>query len=200
MYATIANRIMPLENSLARNAVLAVVGSLFVALAAQIRVPFWPVPMTLQVLAVLLVGGAYGARLGAATLALYMVEGALGLPFFSGGKSGILDAKIAWLLYPSFGYLVGFVLAAFTMGRMAELGWITSGRRMIAAALCSAALVYVPGLLWLGIWASVSMGLNMGQAVAFAFSKGLVPFIPADIIKAVIAGLGLVGGWRLAKR
>jgi len=200
MNATIATRLMPMENTLARNAILAIAGSLVVAAAAQVRVPFWPVAMTLQTLAVLMIGGAYGARLGAATLVLYMLEGAIGLPFFTGAKAGIFDAKIAWLPYSNLGYLLGFIVAAWAMGRLAEMGWISSARRMVAAGLGSAALVYVPGLIWLGVWAAVSLHLGAGEAFSFALVKGFVQFIPADILKAVIAGLGLAGGWSLFKR
>ena len=200
MNATLATRLTPISNAMLRNFLLAIAGSLIVAGAAQIRVPFWPVAMTLQTLAVLLIGGAYGARLGAATLVLYMLEGAIGLPFFTGLKSGIFDAKIAWLPYSNLGYLIGFVLAAWAMGYLAEKGWITSARRMVAAGLGSAALVYVPGLIWLAIWAGVSLHLNVGDAFSFSLMKGFVPFIPADIMKAVIAGLGLAGGWSLMKR
>lgn len=200
MNATLAERLSPISNVMLRNILLAVAGSLLVAGAAQVRVPFWPVAMTLQTLAVLLIGGAYGARLGAATLVLYMIEGAIGLPFFTGAKAGIFDAKIAWLPYSNLGYLIGFVLAAWAMGMLAEKGWISSARRMVAAGLGSAALVYVPGLIWLGIWAAVSLKLNVGEAISFSVMKGFVPFIPADIIKAVIAGLGLAGSWSLLKR
>ena len=200
MNATLVERLAPRSNIMLRNVALAVAGSLLVAGAAQVRVPFWPVAMTLQTLAVLLIGGAYGARLGAATLVLYMIEGAIGLPFFTGFKSGIFDTKIAWLPYSNLGYLIGFVLAAWAMGRLAEKGWITSARRMVVAGLGSAALVYVPGLLWLGIWAAVSLHLNVGDAFSFALVKGFIPFIPADILKAVIAGLGLAGGWALVRR
>ena len=200
MNATLATRLTPISNTMLRNIVLALAGSLIVAGAAQVRVPFWPVAMTLQTLAVLVIGGAYGARLGAATLVLYMIEGAIGLPFFTGAKAGIFDAKIAWLPYSNLGYLIGFVLAAWAMGYLAEKGWITSARRMVVAGFGSAALVYVPGLIWLGIWAAVSLNMSAGDATSFSIFKGLVPFIPADILKAVIAGLGLAGGWSLARR
>lgn len=200
MNATLATRLTPISNTMVRNTLLAVAGSLIVAGAAQVRVPFWPVAMTLQTLAVLVIGGAYGARLGAATLVLYMIEGAIGLPFFTGAKAGIFDAKIAWLPYSNLGYLIGFVLAAWAMGYLAEKGWITSACRMVVAGLASTALVYVPGVIWLGIWAAVSLQMSAGDATQFSIYKGLVPFIPADIIKAVIAGLGLAGGWSLAKR
>ena len=200
MNLTLATRLMPMQNILLRNVFLAVAGSLIVAGAAQVRVPFWPVAMTLQTLAVLMIGGAYGARLGAATLVLYIIEGAVGLPFFTGAKSGIFDGSIAWLPYSNLGYLLGFVLAASAMGYLAEEGWISSARRMVAAGLGSAALVYVPGLIWLAIWASATQHLGAGEAFNFAVLNGFVPFIPADILKATIAGLGLAGGWGLMKR
>ena len=108
---TLANRVWPQANTngLVRNAALAVAGSLLVALAAQINIPMYPVPMTLQTLAVLAIGAAFGARLGAATLALYALEGAVGLPFFAQMKSGL-----AVISGPSGGYIIGFILAART--------------------------------------------------------------------------------------
>jgi biotin transport system substrate-specific component len=201
MNSTIANHITPISNDMTRNIVLAVVGSLIVAGAAQISIPMWPVPMTLQTLAVLAVGGAYGARLGAATLALYAVEGAAGLPFFAGGKHGIFDAKLDYL-FPSgsMGYVVGFILAAALVGYLAQSGWINSFARMIAASLLGAAVLYIPGLLWLGVWAAKTQGMDVAAATQAAFSWGLIPFIPGDIIKAVIAGLGLSATWNGVKK
>jgi biotin transport system substrate-specific component len=138
-----------------RFAVLAIAGSLLVAAAAQITVPMWPVPMTLQTLAVLGVGAAYGARLGAATLGLYALEGAAGLPFFAGGKAGIGDAKLDYFLPAgSMGYVVGFILAAALVGYLVEKGWGATLMKTAAAALIGAAVLYVPGLIWLAIWAS----------------------------------------------
>lgn len=197
MNPTIASRLTPISNEMARNIILAVLGSLIVAGAAQISIPMWPVPMTLQSLAVLVVGGAYGARLGAATLALYAVEGAVGLPFFAGGKHGIFDAKLDYL-FPSgsMGYVVGFILAAALVGYLAQSGWINSFARMIVASLLGAAVLYVPGLLWLGVWAAKTQGMDLSAATNAAFNWGLIPFIPGDIIKAVIAGLGLSSTWK----
>jgi biotin transport system substrate-specific component len=191
-YSLLANRVWPVAGSstLLRNIVLAVAGSLFVAAAAQITVPMWPVPMTLQTLAVLLVGGAYGARLGAATLGLYALEGALGLPFFAGGKSGIADAKLDYFLPAgSMGYVVGFILTAWLVGKLIESGWGSSVLKSVLATLVAAVVLYVPGLIWLGIWAAKTQGMDASAATQAALGWGLYPFIPGDIVKAVIAGL-----------
>ena len=201
MNITLAQRALPLSNATLRNVLLAVGGSLLVAGAAQVSVPMWPVPMTMQTLAVLVVGGAYGARLGAATLALYAVEGALGLPFFAGGKSGLFDGKLDYL-FPSgsMGYVVGFIMAAALVGYLAQSGWITSTLRMVVASLAGAAILYVPGLIWLAIWSAKTMGMDVAGAIQFDWDWGLKTFIVGDVIKALVAGLGLSAGWNALKR
>jgi biotin transport system substrate-specific component len=171
------------SNKLLRNVVLAVVGSLIVAIAAQINIPMIPVPMTLQTLAVLGVGAAYGSRLGAATLALYALEGAVGLPVFAQMKAGA-----AVIAGPTGGYIVGFILAAALLGYLAEQGWSRSIPKMIAASLLGAIVLYVPGLLWLHQFAN-------GWAQTFEW--GITPFVLGDIVKAVLAALGFQAAWSL---
>jgi biotin transport system substrate-specific component len=179
----LSDRLWPASgNALARNAVLAIAGSLIVAAAAQVNVPMLPVPMTLQTLAVLAIGAAYGARLGAITLALYALEGAVGLPVFAEFKSGIM--------LPSFGYVLGFVAAAGLVGWLAERGWDRSGLKMFAAMILGAAVVYVPGVVWLTGW------IGFEKAVQF----GLLPFIAGDVAKAAIAALGFPAIWALLGR
>ena len=194
MNATLAAKIWPQTQSsnLVRNIVLAVIGSLIVAGAAQVTVPMYPVPMTLQTLAVLGIGAAYGARLGAASLLLYAIEGAVGLPFFAGGKSGLFDAKLDYL-FPSgsMGYVVGFILAAWLVGKLVESGWANSLSKSALAALIGGALLYVPGVIWLAIWASKTMNMDAATATTSALSWGLYPFIVGDVIKAVLAGVGV---------
>jgi biotin transport system substrate-specific component len=198
MNATLATRLWPTASNLTRNIILAIAGSLLLAAAANINVPMWPVPMTLQTLAVLLIGGAYGSRLGIATVALYIAEGVVGLPFFAEGHHGLFNAD--GTIFATIGYWFGFVLAAGLVGRLAEAGWINSIPRMIAASLAGAVVLYVPGLIWLGVWAAKTQGMDASAATAAAFNWGLIPFIPGDIIKAAVAGLGLSVTWNGVKK
>jgi biotin transport system substrate-specific component len=192
---TLANRLWPksMASNLVRNAVLAVVGSLLVAVAAQISIPMWPVPMTLQTLAVLAIGAAYGSRLGAATLGLYGLEGAVGLPVFAGAKSGLFDAKLDYLLPAgSMGYVVGFIIAAYLVGKLVESGWANSLFKTVLATLAGAAVLYLPGLIWLAIWASTTGVVPEGQgALEAAIAWGATPFLLGDAVKAIIAGLAV---------
>src|SRR5690349_15200312 len=104
-----------------RWAVLALAGSLLLTASAKAQVPMWPVPMTMQSFVVLVIGMAYGARLAGATVALYLLEGALGLPVFAGTpEKGI---GLAYMAGPTGGYLAGFAVAAVAMGWLAERGW-----------------------------------------------------------------------------
>ncbi|WP_395689415.1 biotin transporter BioY [Aestuariivirga sp.] len=177
----LSDRLWP-NAGLARNAVLALFGSLLVAAAAQVNVPMLPVPMTLQTLAVLMIGAAYGSRLGAATLALYAFEGAIGLPVFAGFKSGVMLA--------SFGYVLGFIAAAYVVGWLAERGWDRTAPRMFAAMLIGAAVLYVPGLIWLAVWIGPEKAIQLG----------LLPFLVGDAVKAAIAAVGFPAAWALLGR
>lgn len=177
----LSDRLWP-ATGLARNVILAVAGSLLVAAAAQVNVPMLPVPMTLQSLAVLMIGAAYGSRLGAATLALYALEGAIGLPVFAGFKSGFMLA--------SFGYVLGFIAAAYVVGYLAERGWDKSIPKMFAAMLIGAAVLYVPGLIWLSAWIGAEKAIELG----------LLPFLVGDVVKAAIAALGFPAAWALLAR
>lgn len=168
-------------NGLGRAAVLAVLGSALVAIAAQISVPMFPVPMTMQTLAVLAIGAAYGARLGAATLALYALEGAIGLPVFAEFKSGA-----AVIAGPTGGYIIGFILAAGLVGWLEERNTDRSILKTFAAVVLGAAILYVPGLIWLH-------GFANGWAQTFEW--GITPFFVGDLLKAALAALGVRGAW-----
>lgn len=162
-----------------RSCCLVVGGVLLVAIAAQIRVPLYSVPITLQSLAVLIIGISYGARLGATTLAFYAIAGAVGLPVFSGFNSG--------LLIPSFGYVIGFVAAAFVVGFLAQRRWDRSLPRMFIAILLGATLVYIPGLIWLSFWVGAEKVVQVG----------LLPFVMNDLIEAAAAAICIPIAWRL---
>ena len=156
------------RGSVLTNVLLVIGASAIIAIAAQIaiNVPFSPVPLTMQPLAVLLVGATLGAKRGAAAAALYLFEGASGLPVFSQGRGGVI-----WLAGPTAGYLMSYPFAAFVAGWFSERGW--SVRGMFAAL----AVIYAGGFLWLAVL----------SGPANAFTWGIAPFIIADVVKV---GLG----------
>jgi biotin transport system substrate-specific component len=185
---------------LLRGAALALAGSLFVALCAQITVPLWPVPVTGQTFAVLSVGLVCGWRIGGAALLLYLVEGAIGLPFFAGGKAGW-----AAVVGPSGGYIWGFVLAAALVGYLAERGWDRNVPRTALAMLLGNIVLYVPGLIWLAMFyagpgqeyiAATGATTAWGAAIA----AGLTPFLVGDLLKLLLAACLIPAVWALLKR
>jgi len=170
----------------AANILLVIGASLFIALAAQIAVPlpFTPVPMTLQPLAVLLVGAALGSNRGAATAMLYLVEGFSGFPVFAQGHFGAL-----WAIGPTAGFLWSYPLAAWLAGRYSERGWGTTMPRAIAGMLVALAVIYVGGWSWLTIVTSP----------AKAFVAGVAPFVLGDVVKVVIGAACLPYAQRLIR-
>ncbi|GAA4008349.1 biotin transporter BioY [Deinococcus rubellus] len=180
------------QSSLLRTVALVVGGAALVAVCAQISVPMFPVPLTLQTLAVLLVGAALGSRQGAAALLTYLAAGAAGLPVFAGGVGSLLSVKTGNLT-PTLGYLLGFVLAAGLVGWLVER--FAADRTpwgMAAAMLVGNAVIYAVGLPVLG----ALTGLH-GQALLGA---GLIPFLPGDLIKLALAAALLPGVWALLRR
>lgn len=174
---------------LARYILLAVAGSIALTVSAKIQVPFYPVPMTMQTFVVLTIGMAYGWRLGGATVLLYLAEGAMGLPVFAGTpEKGI---GLAYMMGGTGGYLVGYVLAAAACGWLAEEGFDRRATSTAFAMLIGNALIYLPGLLWLGM--------------LFGWDKpilawGLTPFVLGDATKILLATAVLPLAWRLVGR
>lgn len=165
--------------------VAVVAGSLLLTLSAKVQVPFYPVPMTMQTLVVIGLGLALGPVRGAAAVTLYLAQGALGLPVFAGTpEKGI---GLAYMMGPTGGYLLGYLPAALLAGWLAERGWDRNVFTAMLAALLAGAVIYVPGLLWLG---SV-IGFDK-PVLAF----GLYPFIPGDIMKAVLAAIAFPAAWK----
>ncbi|MGV3553406.1 biotin transporter BioY [Rhizobium sp.] len=163
---------------LAMDAALVIAGSVLLAAVARITVPFVPVPMTMQPLVVVALGLALGARRGTLAVLVYLAQGAAGLPVFAGTpEKGI---GLAYMAGPTGGFLAGFVLTAFAAGWLAERGWDRSLWKAGLASIFALALMYLPGLLWLG----TIIGFN-GKLLA----AGLYPFIPADLLKAAIAAV-----------
>jgi biotin transport system substrate-specific component len=161
--------------------------SLLVALSAQIVIPIDLVPITGQTFAVLLTGALLGSRMGAAAIIVYLAEGAIGLPFFSGGRGGL-----AHLLGPTGGYLVAFPAGAFIAGAFAEHGW---DKRFFTAA---AAMAIGSIIIMLSGWTWFSLVTNTPMAVSFQTT--VLPFIPGDIIKILLAAALLPTGWKLLRR
>jgi biotin transport system substrate-specific component len=174
------------RSALAYDAALVVGGSLVVALAAQvaIRLPFSPVPITGQTLAVLLIGTLLGSRRGAMSLAAYLLEGLMGLPVFAAGASGP-----AYVCGPTGGYLLGFVAAAFVTGWLAERGWDRGVATTALAMFAGTAAIYAGGLAWLSMFAG-----------AQTLALGLMPFVAGDALKLAIAAAALPAGWKLLSR
>ena len=130
------------QDSLLKQAALVLGGTMFIALAAQVSIPFFPVPLTLQTLAILIVGLTFGARLGAVTLAAYLAEGAMGLPVFANGASAPA------LIGPTAGFLFGFVLMAWVAGLAADRGLTRGVVSTAVVALVASAVLYIPGVAW----------------------------------------------------
>lgn len=171
---------------LARALLLAVAGSLLLALSAQVEIPLVPVPITMQTFVVLVIGVAYGWRLGALTLLLYLVEGAAGLPVFAGGAAGI-----GVLVGPTGGYLLGFVVAAAVCGWLAEKGWGRRPTTTFAAMFIGTLIIYAFGLMQLGTvigWDKPVLEL------------GLYPFLVGDLLKIALAMVVLPGAWKAIGR
>ena len=176
----------------ARGLLLMLAGSAFIALSAQVTVPMWPVPMTGQTFAVLLVGAAYGWRLGGATLLLYMGEGVIGIPVFAKAAFGP-----AVILGPTGGYIMGFVLAAAVVGYLAERGWDRSVWRTALAMLAGNLVIYLFGLPWLAAYLA---GVGNEQPLQAAITFGLVPFLVGDGLKLALAACLLPVAWKYLGR
>jgi biotin transport system substrate-specific component len=171
------------------DAVLVIGGSLFIAALAQvsIKLAFTPVPITLQTFGVLLIGTAYGWRLAGLSIALYLAEIAIGLPFAAEGKSGLEILSIATA---SGGYLWGFLVAGLLCGWLANRGWDRSIRSSISVMLLGTVVIYAFGVTWLA--AAIDVPLVK------AFELGLYPFVIGDLLKLLLAAGLLPTAWNLA--
>jgi biotin transport system substrate-specific component len=169
-----------------RDAALVLGAALLTALCAQISIPVpgSPVPITGQTFAVVLTAAALGAGRGASAQFLYVALGAVGLPFYADGASGV---SVIW--GATGGYLVGFVLAAWVVGRLAERRQDRTVLRAAPAMAAGQLIIFGVGVPWL----AVSAGLSPSAAIA----AGFTPFIVGGIVKAVLAGVLLPSAWRL---
>ena len=160
---------------------LVIFGSLLLAVSAQFKIPLYPVPVTGQTLVVLLIGMTYGLRLGGITMAVYLFEGALGLPVFAGGTAGVVV-----LTGPTGGYLIGFLLAGVAMGYLAERGMGRTAVSTVAAMIVGNCIIYLCGVLWLANF------IGFGQA----FESGVLPFLYGDALKLIVSAGLMPLAWR----
>ncbi|MBN2271818.1 MAG: biotin transporter BioY [Sedimentisphaerales bacterium] len=181
--ATVADILRPCEKryALVYDLALIIGGSLLIAVSAQIAIGF-PVPITGQTFAVLMIAALLGSRRAVACVLTYLAEGAAGLPVFAQANAGLV-------VFRGFtaGYLVGFVVAAFVVGLLAEKGWDRTFGTTVLAMLIGNIIIYAFGLTWL------SCLIGVRDAIA----GGLYPFIPGDILKTVLAAVMLPSAWKL---
>lgn len=172
-----------------RPLLLAFAGSLLLIVSAKFQVPFYPVPMTLQPLVVLLLGVVLGSRLGAATVLLYLAQGAAGLPVFAGTpEKGV---GLVYMVGPTGGYLLGFALAAYVTGWLAERGFDRTRLGTALAMSLGMVVIYSLGLLWLGVFVGYNANL---------LHLGLTPFVLGDVLKIALATLSVPMLWSFLKR
>ncbi len=167
--------------------VLAGIGALVIA--ANIRVPMWPVPITMQTFAVLTIGATFGMRLGLITLLGYLALGAAGVAVFAGDSSGL-----AYMMGPTGGYLVGFVAAAGLMGALARKGWDRSFAGMAGAMVLGNAVIYAFGL------AGMAWLFLAEKGAAWVIQYGMLNFLAGDAVKLLLAALIVPAIWKLARR
>ena len=187
--ATLAAVLWPdRAGSVTRHVMLALAGSALLWISAKIQVPFWPVPMTMQSLVVLVIGAAFGWRLGLAAVMLYLIEGAAGLPVFAGTpEKGI---GLAYMAGPTAGYLAGFLLGVAAIGVLAERGWDRTIGSMFVAMSIGHALILLAGWAWLATLIGPSK----------AWVAGVEPFYAATLVKTGLAALALPAAWRVMRR
>jgi biotin transport system substrate-specific component len=161
---------------------LVVFGIVLLTVSAKIQVPFWPVPMTLQTLAVMGIAAAYGSRLGVATIVAYLAAGFAGAPVFAGAVAGP-----AYFVGPTAGFLAGFVVIAAIVGAAADRGWANNPAKLFGTMLFADIICFALGFTWLAyMFVSPSSGATLGSATAY----GIVSqYFLADLVKIALAAL-----------
>ena len=177
---------------LASNLATVVLGTLLITLCAKINVPVWPVPVTLQGFAIAALSAAFGLRIGVATVALYLVEGAFGLPVFAGASAGI-----PYLMGPTGGFLLGFLIMAAIIGFAADRGASGKPLTLFLAMVVADAVLLVLGFAWLLALAGNAGWIDQSDVVGSAFRGAIQPFVVWDILKMALAALTVTGAWGL---
>jgi biotin transport system substrate-specific component len=165
------------QSKIVKNLFIALIGTIVLAISSKIKIPFYPVPMTMQTLVILMIGIVFGWRLGVVTIALYLFEGIIGLPVFSGTpEKGI---GLMYFTGPTMGYLIGFLVAVFFAGKFNYDNNLIKNFLKLTFAI---SFVYILGLIWLG-------GLIGWDKPIFKL--GAQPFLLAELFKVLIAALAI---------
>lgn len=178
---------------LATSLFIVVLGSILLALSAKVQVLF-PIPFTLQSMAVAGLAAAFGARIGVATVALYILEGVAGIPVFAGAVAGPL-----YIMGPTGGFILGWLLMALVIGYAADKGASKSFPKLFGWMIVGDAISFILGFVWLVALSANVAWLDQSNVVASAFQKAVQPFIVWDLLKMAFAALTIVGGWQLLK-
>ncbi len=175
--------ILPKIDSRVKNIALVLSFAVITALCSKLSLEIGPIPITMQTFAVVLAGVLLGSKRGALSQTVYLVGGLVGIPWFSRGGG------LIYILSPTFGFIVGFIVAAYIIGRLAEKGWDRKIGTAMLAMLAGNVFLYFFGLLWLARFVGIEAVLVVG----------LYPFIVGDLLKILLAGLALPLGWKLIK-
>jgi len=177
-----------LEFSWVYKVMLILAGTGLLTLSAKVQVPFYPVPMTMQTFAVLIIGMTFGRKLGGLTVLAYLLEGAFGLPVFAG--TPVKGIGLSYMAGPTGGYLAGFIVSSLTVGYLAEKGFDRNFVTTFITMLIGSLLILLCGYVWL----SSLIGLEK------AFQFGVVPFLASELFKIGLATAVLPLCWKFLKR
>lgn len=177
----------------AANVAITLLGTLLLTISAKISVPTWPVPVTLQTLAIAGLAGAFGARIGVATVLLYILEGMSGLPVFASGGGA------AYIFGPTGGFIVGWLPMAYIIGRATDGGASNNFFKLFGAMVVGDAIVFLLGFAWLAAMAGQAGWIDQTNVLGSAFDKAVRPFIVWDTLKLALAALTVTGGWHWLK-
>ncbi|MEX0408875.1 biotin transporter BioY [Aquibium sp. LZ166] len=163
-------------------ALILIAGTIILTASAKAQVPFYPVPMTLQTLVVVALGLFLGPVRGSGIVIAYILQGLAGYPIFAGTPPA--PSGLAYVAGPTGGYLAGFAISAFAAGWLARKGYARTIPGAVTVAVVASALIYAPGLAWLGVFTGYGERL---------LTAGFYPFLLGDLVKSVIAGLLFIG-------
>lgn len=174
---------------------IAFLGSILLTVAAKTSVPVWPVPVSLQSMAVAIIAAALGMRMAVATVSLYLAQGLAGLPVFAGAFAGV-----PYVLGPTGGFLVGFLVMAAIIGYLADRGATRNVFTSFGAMLLGATALFVFGFAWLMTMSGNAGWIDQADVVGSAFRGAVQPFIVWDVLKMAFAAMTVAGGWAIARR